>query len=275
MSDERTSRLRKAADALEKRLPETPRVAVTLGSGLSAAFGIPDGGVQIPCGEIPGFPVPTVVGHAGEFWAGRIGETPVLVQRGRAHYYEGLSLEDVTFATRLFALIGAKTLVVTNASGAINADFRAGDLVLISDHINMLGANPLRGPNLEELGPRFPDMSASYTPKLRELAKEVAGGLGIEVKEGVYVAALGPSYETPAEIRAFGVMGADLVGMSTVPEVIAAAHAGMEVLGLSVATNLAAGVNPEATLDHEEVIETTRRKGEEVRRLLLALLARL
>ena len=275
MSDERTSRLRKAADALEKRLPETPRVAVTLGSGLSAAFGIPDGGVQIPCGEIPGFPVPTVVGHAGEFWAGRIGETPVLVQRGRAHYYEGLSLEDVTFATRLFALIGAKTLVVTNASGAINADFRAGDLVLISDHINMLGANPLRGPNLEELGPRFPDMSASYTPKLRELAKEVAGGLGIEVKEGVYVAALGPSYETPAEIRAFGVMGADLVGMSTVPEVIAAAHAGMEVLGLSIATNLAAGVNPEATLDHEEVIETTRRKGEEVRRLLLALLARL
>ena len=275
MSDERTSRLRKAADALEKRLPETPRVAVTLGSGLSAAFGIPDGGVQIPCGEIPGFPVPTVVGHAGEFWAGRIGETPVLVQRGRAHYYEGLSLEDVTFATRLFALIGAKTLVVTNASGAINPDFRAGDLVLISDHINMLGANPLRGPNLEELGPRFPDMSASYTPKLRELAKEVAGGLGIEVKEGVYVAALGPSYETPAEIRAFGVMGADLVGMSTVPEVIAAAHAGMEVIGLSIATNLAAGVNPEATLDHEEVIETTRWKGEEVRRLLLALLARL
>jgi len=275
MSEERMSRLRTAADALEKRLPEPPRVAMTLGSGLSAAFGIPDGGVRIPCGDIPGFPVPTVVGHAGEFWAGRIGETPVLVQRGRAHYYEGLSLEDVTFATRLFALIGAKTLVVTNASGAINPDFRAGDLVLITDHINMLGANPLHGPNLEELGPRFPDMSASYTPKLRELAKTVAGELGIEVKEGVYVAALGPSYETPAEIRAFGVMGADLVGMSTVPEVIAAAHAGMEVLGLSIATNLAAGVNPEATLDHEEVIETTRRKGEEVRRLLLALLARL
>ena len=275
MSEERMSRLRTAADALEKRLPEPPRVAMTLGSGLSAAFGIPDGGVRIPCGDIPGFPVPTVVGHAGEFWAGRIGETPVLVQRGRAHYYEGLSLEDVTFATRLFALLGAKTLVVTNASGAINPDFRAGDLVLITDHINMLGANPLHGPNLEELGPRFPDMSASYTPKLRELAKTVAGELGIEVKEGVYVAALGPSYETPAEIRAFGVMGADLVGMSTVPEVIAAAHAGMEVLGLSIATNLAAGVNPEATLDHEEVIETTRRKGEEVRRLLLALLARL
>jgi purine-nucleoside phosphorylase len=216
-----------------------------------------------------------VVGHAGDFWTGRIGETPVLIQRGRAHFYEGLSLEDVTFATRLFALVGAKTLIVTNASGAINPSFRAGDLVLISDHINMLGANPLRGPNLEPFGPRFPDMSATYSPRLREIAKETAASEGIELKEGVYVAALGPSYETPAEIRAFGVMGADLVGMSTVPEVIVAAHAGMEVLGLSVATNLAAGVNPEATLNHEEVIETTRRKGADVRRLLLALLARL
>jgi purine-nucleoside phosphorylase len=231
--------------------------------------------VRIPCHEVPGFPVPTVAGHAGEFWAGRIGETPVLVQRGRAHYYEGLPLEDVTFATRLFALLGAETLVVTNASGAINPDLRAGDLVLITDHINMLGANPLRGPNLEGFGPRFPDMSAAYTPRLRALAKEVAGTLGIDVKEGVYVAALGPSYETPAEIRAFGRMGAALVGMSTVPEVIVAAHAGMQVLGISIATNLAAGVDPDATLTHEEVIETTARKGAEMRRLLLGILARL
>jgi len=275
MSDGRWERLRTAAAVLEKRLPTRPRVAVTLGSGLSDAFGVPEGGVRIPCSEIPGFPVPTVAGHAGELWAGRIGETPVLVQRGRAHFYEGLSLDDVTFATRLFALLGAKTLVVTNASGGINRDFQAGDVVLMTDHINMLGVNPLHGPNLEELGPRFPDMSAAYTPRLRAVAKEVARELGIELKEGVYVAALGPSYETPAEIRAFGRMGADLVGMSTVPEVIVAAHAGMEVLGLSVVTNLAAGVNPEATLDHEEVIETTRRKGAEVRRLLLALLARL
>ncbi len=275
MSDERYVRLRTAADVLEERLSEPPRVALTLGSGLSAAFGVPEGGEVVPCSEIPGFPIPTVVGHAGEFWAGRIGETPVLVQRGRAHFYEGLSLEDVTFATRLFALVGAKTLIVTNASGAINPSFRAGDLVLISDHINMLGANPLHGSNLEQFGPRFPDMSAAYSPRLREIAKETAASEGIELKEGVYVAALGPSYETPAEIRAFGVMGADLVGMSTVPEVIVAAHAGMEILGLSVATNLAAGVNPEATLNHEEVIETTRRKGADVRRLLLALIARL
>lgn len=275
MSNERYARLRTAADVLEERLSEPPRVALTLGSGLSAAFGVPDGGEVVPCAEIPGFPIPTVAGHAGEFWAGRIGETPVLVQRGRAHLYEGLSLDDVTFATRLFALVGAKTLIVTNASGAINPSFRAGDLVLITDHINMLGVNPLHGPNLDQFGPRFPDMSAAYSPRLRELAKETAASEGIELREGVYVAALGPSYETPAEIRAFGVMGADLVGMSTVPEVIVAAHAGMEILGLSVATNLAAGVNPEATLNHEEVIETTRRKGADVRRLLLALLARL
>jgi len=272
MHDERWTRLHAAADVLKETLAERPRVAVTLGSGLSAAFGVPEGGKIIPCLEIPGFPVPTVAGHAGEFWSGHVGETPVLVQRGRAHFYEGLSLDDVTFATRLFALLGAETLIVTNASGAINPSFRAGDLVLITDHINMLGANPLHGPNLEELGPRFPDMSAAYSPRLREIARKTAEELGIEVKEGVYVAALGPSYETPAEIRAFARMGADLVGMSTVPEVIVAAHAGLEVLGLSVATNLAAGVNPDATLNHEEVIETTRRKGGEVRRLLLALL---
>lgn len=275
MSDERWERLRRAAGVLEGRLTDPPRVAMTLGSGLSDAFGTPEGGRLIPCSEIPGFPVPTVVGHAGEFWSGRIGETPVLVQRGRAHFYEGRSLDDVTFATRLFSLVGAKTLIVTNASGAIDPDLRAGDIVVITDHINMLGANPLRGPNLERLGPRFPDMSAAYTPRLRALARRVAEAEGIELKEGVYVATLGPSYETPAEIRAFRAMGADLVGMSTVPEVIAAAHAGMEILGISIATNLAAGVDPEATLNHEEVIETTRRKAADVRRLLLALLAEL
>jgi len=275
MSDPRMERLRGAADVLMSKLPVKPRVAVTLGSGLSAAFGIPEGGVTIPCADIPGFPVPTVAGHAGEFWAGTIGDVPVLVQRGRAHFYEGLPMEDVTFATRLFAVAGVKTLVVTNASGAINPGFRAGDLVLISDHINMLGVNPLHGPNLDDLGPRFPDMSMAYTPRLRKLAKEVAKEEGIKVREGVYVACLGPSYETPAEIRAFGSMGADLAGMSTVPEVIVAAHAGMEVLGLSIATNLAAGVNPEATLSHEEVIETTERVGQDVRQLLMALLARL
>jgi len=275
MGDQRLERLRQAADVLREKLAVKPRVALTLGSGLSAAFGVPEGGVCIPCSDIPGFPVPSVAGHAGEFWSGTIGETPVLVQRGRAHFYEGLPIDNVVFATRLFALLGAEIFIATNASGAINPGFRAGDLVLISDHINMLGVNPLHGPNLDELGPRFPDMSAAYTPRLRKLAKDLAKQESIRIREGVYVAALGPSYETPAEIQAFRTMGADLVGMSTVPEVIAAAHAGMKVLGLSIATNLAAGVNPEATLNHEEVIETTKQVGEQVRRLLMALLARL
>ncbi len=275
MRDERWDRLTEAAKAVRARLSGEPAIAITLGSGLSDAFGIPDGGTRIPCADIPGFPTPTVPGHAGEFWAGRIGQARVLLQRGRTHYYEGRSMDDVAFATRLFALLGVKTLIVTNASGAIRPDLRAGDLVLITDHINMLGANPLRGPNLDDLGPRFPDMSAAYTPRLRSIAREAAKEEKIELKEGVYVAALGPSYETPAEIRAFHAMGADLVGMSTVPEVIAAAHAGMEVLGISIATNLAAGVNPDAALTHAEVIETTRRKGAELRRLILAVLARL
>lgn len=275
MHDDRWEKLTRAADALRPRLEVAPTVAITLGSGLSEGFGLPTGGRRIPCGEIPGFPAPTVVGHSGEFWSGRIGKIPLLLQRGRVHFYEGRTLDEVTFATRLFAVLGVKTLIVTNASGAIRPDLHAGDLVLITDQINMLGANPLRGPNLDMLGPRFPDMSAAYTPRLRVLAREAAAAERIDLKEGVYIATLGPSYETPAEIRAFRAVGADLVGMSTVPEVIAAAHAGMEVLGISLATNLAAGVDPNASLSHDEVIETTKRKGAEMRRLLLAILARL
>ena len=275
MRDERWERLTVATEAVRARLAETPVVAIMLGSGISDAFGVPDGGMRIPCSEIPGFPTPTVPGHAGELWIGRIGRMPTLLQRGRTHYYEGGSMDDVVFATRLYARLGVKTLIVTNASGAIRPDLRAGDLVLLTDHINMLGANPLRGPNLEELGPRFPDMSAAYTPRLRAIAREAATAEKVELKEGVYVATLGPSYETPAEIRAFRAMGADLVGMSTVPEVIAAAHAGVEVLGISIATNLAAGVDPNAALTHDEVMETTRRKGAELRRLIMAVLVRL
>ena len=275
MNEGHWAKLKKAVDTVRERLDTVPDVAMTLGSGLSDAFGIPDGGIRIPCSEIPGFPVPTIAGHSGEFWIGPLCGKTVLVQRGRAHYYEGNDIEDVAFATRMFALLGIRTLIVTNASGAIHPEFRAGDLVLLTDHINMLGLNPLRGANIDELGPRFPDMSAAYTPRLRALAHEVADAEGIEVKEGVYVATLGPSYETPAEIRAFRAMGADLVGMSTVPEVIVAAHAGMDVLGLSIATNLAAGADPSATLTHDEVIETTRRKGEEMRRLLVGILERM
>jgi len=275
MTDPRWERLETAARVLEGRLAERPTVALVLGSGFSEAFGYPGEGVRIPWAEIPGFPLPTVVGHAGEFWAGKIGKNGVLVQRGRTHYYEGCSLDDVTFGVRLFALLGVKTLIVTNASGAINPTFLAGDLVLITDHINALGLNPLRGPNLERLGPRFPDMSATYSKRLRALAKDIAKDEGIALKEGVYWMTCGPSYETPAEIRVYRTLGADLVGMSTVPEVIAAAHAGLEVLGISCATNLAAGVNPEATLSHDEVVEALRKKGPEMRKLLLAIIRRL
>ena len=275
MEDKRLERLNKAAQVMKERLSPIPGVAVILGSGMSEAFGVPDGGVRIPWQEIPGFPLPTVAGHAGEFWAGKIEGKEVLIQRGRIHFYEGYPMEDVVFSTRLFGLLGIRTLIVTNASGAINPELKAGDLVLITDHINMLGENPLRGPNLDQLGPRFPDMSAAYSKRLREIAISAARAEGIELKQGVYIATLGPSYETPAEIRAFRTLGADLVGMSTVPEVIAANHARMEVLGISCATNLAAGVNPDATLSHEEVIETTRRKGEEMRRLIYAIVSRL
>ncbi len=275
MEDHRLRKVKEAAAVVRRRIDEVPVVAITLGSGLSEAFGIPDGGVTIDTAEIPAFPRPTVAGHAGEIWVGRIEDLPVIIQRGRVHYYEGWTLDEVTFATRLFALLGVRILIVTNASGAINPDLSAGDLVLISDHINMLGENPLRGANIDELGPRFPDMSAAYTPRLRELAKSVAREEGIELKEGVYVATLGPSYETPAEIRAFSRLGADIVGMSTVPEVIVAAHAGIEILGISIATNLAAGVDPKARLTHAEVIETTKRKGAEMRRLLMAIIARI
>jgi len=275
VADARWERLEKAAAVLEARLPERPSAALVLGSGFSDAFGVPGEGLRIPWSEIPGFPLPTVVGHAGELWAGRVGRTSLLVQRGRTRYYEGYSLEDVTFGVRLFARVGVKTLILTNASGAIAPGLEAGDLVLLTDHINTVGVNPLRGPNLERLGPRFPDMSAAYSKRLRALAQEVAREEGISLKEGVYCMTCGPSYETPAEIRAYRVLGAALVGMSTVPEVVAAVHAGLEVLGISCATNLAAGVNPDATLSHDEVVEALRKKGPEMRRLLLGIVGRL
>lgn len=275
MNDFRMEKLEKAAAVLKERLSKRPEVALVLGSGLSDMFDLPAGGARVPWAEIPGFPLPTVVGHSGDFWAGEINGKQVLIQRGRTHYYEGYSMDEVVFATRIFALLEIPRLIATNAAGAINHEYSAGDLVLISDHINMLGANSLRGGNLDRLGPRFPDMSAAYSPLLRALAKDAAKAEKITLKEGVYVAALGPSYETPAEIRAFRSMGADLVGMSTVPEVIVAVHAGMEVLGISCATNLAAGVDPDASLSHAEVIETTKRVGERMQRLLYAVIDRL
>lgn len=264
-------RIERAAEALSRL--GGPEVAVILGSGLSDVLPL-EGKRSLSFAEVPGFPVPTVAGHAGRVEVGKVGDREVLVQRGRIHYYEGYDLAEVVIPVRTYALLGVKTLVITNASGGIAEGFHPGDLVLIADHINMLGANPLRGPNLERLGPRFPDMTQAYDPGLRELARGGGKELGIELKEGVYLATMGPSYETPAEIRAFKVLGADLVGMSTVPEVIAARHAGLRVLGISCVTNYAAGLAGEP-LSHQEVIETTRRKAAELSRLLLALVPRL
>ncbi len=264
-------RFREAAQSIREL--GSPKVAVVLGSGLSRILPLEGERVK-KFTEIPGFPRPTVEGHAGEVAVGTLGGKEVLVQRGRIHFYEGYDLAEVVFPVRVYALVGVRILILTNAAGGIRFGFFPGDLVLISDHINFLGANPLRGPNIAELGPRFPDMSAAYDPELRKLAREVGAELGIPLKEGVYLAALGPSYETPAEIRAFRAWGADLVGMSTVPEVIAARHAGMRVLGISVVTNFAAGVAPQP-LSHEEVLEVTQAKAAELGRLLSALIPRL
>jgi len=264
-------RIERAAQAISRL--GRPQVAVVLGSGLSDVLPL-EGKEALSFHEVPGFPVPTVAGHAGQVEVGEVGGREVLVQRGRIHFYEGYDLSEVVIPVRAYALLGVRTLVITNASGGIADGFHPGDLVLISDHINMLGANPLRGPNLERLGPRFPDMTTAYDPELRALARKIGEELGIELKEGVYVATMGPSYETPAEIRAFKTLGADLVGMSTVPEVIAARHAGLRVLGISCVTNYAAGLAGQP-LSHEEVIETTRRKAAELSRLLSALVPRL
>jgi len=268
---EQENRIQQAARSLGAL--GAPRVAVVLGSGLSDVLPL-DSPERRAFADIPGFPRPTVAGHSGEVAVGELGGCAVLVQRGRVHAYEGLPLEEVVLPVRAYARLGVRTLVITNASGGIAERLSVGDLVLIADHINLLGDNPLRGPNLDDVGPRFPDMTHAYDPELRARAKEVGTELAVPLEEGVYLATLGPSYETPAEIRAFRALGADLVGMSTVPEVIAARHAGLRVLGISCVTNLAAGVTDQP-LSHEEVMETTRRKADDLGKLLKALLPRL
>jgi len=249
----------KAVARLGKRFGDKhPKVGLILGSGLGSFADQLMDKIAVPYGEIPGFPVSSVAGHAGQLVLGRCKETWCLVMQGRVHYYEGYDLSDVVFPTRVLISIGCQAMVITNAAGGIAPDFSPGDLVLLRDHINLMGANPLRGANPDFLGPRFPDNSKAYDPALREVAKAVAREQGVDLKTGVYAAMSGPTYETPAEIRMLGVMGADLVGMSTVPEVLAANHMGARVLGMSCVTNLAAGISP-VSLSHEEVAETAGR----------------
>jgi purine-nucleoside phosphorylase len=250
------------------------KVGVILGSGLGAFSDTLDRRNETSYTEIPGWPRSTIAGHAGKLVAGWMGETEVIALAGRAHLYEGYTAAQAAFGVRELARRGVRSVVITNAAGGINVKYHPGDLVLISDHINLLGANPLTGPNDDSLGPRFPDMSEAYSREYRHIATDAAAGLGIRLQEGVYAAVPGPSYETPAEIRYLRTIGADLVGMSTVPETIAANHAGMKVLGISCVTNMAAGILPRK-LDHSEVLATGERVRDTLVKLLRAVLPRL
>ena len=251
-------RVEEAAQSLRLRWGTLPETAIVLGSGLGDFADNLLDAIVTPYGEIPHWPASQVVGHAGRLVAGRVAGKRVAALSGRVHFYEGHGLSTVVFATRVMGRLGVKQIVLTNAAGGINTSFAQGALMIIDDHINFLGTNPLVGANDDRFGLRFPDMSEVYSARLRKIAHEAARARGVPVSHGVYVAVHGPSYETPAEIRAFRTLGADAIGMSTVPEAIAARHMGMEVLGISCITNTAAGVLPQP-LVHEEVMETARR----------------
>jgi purine-nucleoside phosphorylase len=267
-------KVQETAGWVRERIDPTPDVAIVLGSGLgdfTAALGEP---TAIPYGDIPNWPASTVVGHAGTLVVGTLAGKRVAALSGRVHFYEGHNLQTVTFATRVVGRLGVKTLILTNAAGGINLTFKPGTLMLMDDHINLMGSNPLVGANDERFGPRFPDMSEVYSSRLRQLAGDAARVQGLTLAHGVYAALHGPSYETPAEIRYLRTIGADAVGMSTAPEAIAARHMGLEVLGISCITNMAAGVLPQP-LVHDEVMEVARRVRTEFCTLLEGIVERL
>ena len=269
------SAIQNAVESIRSKSSLQPEIGVILGSGLGHVVDAIDVETAIPYGEIPGARASTVLGHQGRLILGRVKNLPVAVMQGRVHFYEGYEMEEVMFLSRVLGRLGIKKLVVTNAAGGINTSYSAGDLMLISDHINFMGANPLRGPNIDDLGVRFPDMTEAYPESLRNIAKEVAKNVkGIQLQEGVSLALSGPTYETPAEIRAFRVLGADAVGMSTVPEVIAMSHMGIPVLGISCITNMAAGILKQK-LTHQEVMDTTQRVQEQFTQLVLGVVERL
>jgi purine-nucleoside phosphorylase len=252
------ARVEEAAAAVRGRCGTLPETAIVLGSGLGDFADTLLDAIGTPYEELPHWPASRVIGHAGRLVVGNVGGHRVAALAGRVHFYEGHDLETVVFATRVMARLGVKRIILTNAAGGINTSFSQGALMIIDDHINLLGSNPLVGPNDDRFGVRFPDMSEVYSTRLRRIAGEAAAAKGVAVTHGVYLAAMGPSYETPAEIRFFRTIGADAVGMSTVPEAIAARHMGLEVLGISCITNMAAGVLP-GPLAHDEVMDTARR----------------
>jgi purine-nucleoside phosphorylase len=252
------ARIQETMAAIQARRPSQPVLGLILGSGLGAYADTLENPTVIPFEELPNFPRSTVPGHSGNLVLGEAEGVPAAALQGRVHFYEGYPMSEVTFPMRVLGCLGIKQLIVTNAAGGINASFIPGDLMLISDHINLMGTNPLIGRNMDELGARFPDMSEAYDGAMRQVAVQVARERGIALREGVYVGLTGPSYETPAEIRMFRSLGADAVGMSTVPEVIVANHMGIGVLGISCITNMAAGILPRK-LTHQEVMDTTGR----------------
>jgi purine-nucleoside phosphorylase len=267
-------KVQETAAWLRQRHGAPPDVAIVLGSGLGEFTKALRDGVACAYSEVPHWPASAVVGHAGELVVGTIAGKRVAALSGRVHFYEGHDLRTVTFAMRAVAAFGARAVILTNAAGGINLDFEPGTLMLMDDHINLLGSNPLVGPNDDRFGPRFPDMTEVYSKRLRDIAVTAARDVGVRLARGVYVAVHGPSYETPAEIRAFRTLGADAVGMSTVPEAIVARHMGLEVLGISCISNPAAGVQPHP-LVHDEVMEVARRVRADFSALLEAIIGRL
>jgi len=263
-----------AVAAIRSRTSLQPRAAVVLGSGLGGFADRVEDAVAIPYGEIPGWPVATAKGHSGTLVVGAFAGVPVAVMKGRAHLYEGHAVDRVVFGVRVLGRLGAGTLVVTNACGGIRADLSPGDLVLVSDHLNLQGTSPLVGPNDDTLGPRFPDMTNAYDAELRALAHDCAARVGQSLSEGVYAAWLGPAFETPAEIRMIRTLGGDLVGMSTAPEVLAARHMGLRCLAISCVTNMAAGILPEP-IDPEHVLVVGAQAQDRLTALLAEILPRL
>lgn len=251
--------MNKSIDYIKGKIKNQPEIGIVLGSGLGDFADAIEDKIEIPYTEIPGFPVSTVKGHDGKLIFGQINSKEVCVMKGRIHYYEGYDIKEVVYPIEVLAGLGIKTLILTNAAGGVNTDFEPADLMIINDHINLMGKNPLIGPNDEDLGPRFPDMTDLYNKDLIEVAEKSAKKLGIDIKEGVYMYFTGPSYETAAEVRMARILGADAVGMSTVPEAIIARHRGLKILGISTITNMSTGIL-DTPLDHTEVVEV----GQEV-----------
>ena len=266
--------VKEAADTVRSRIKDVPQVALVLGSGLGDFANTPTGAVSLPYEQLPHWPASRVVGHEGRLVVGRVKGRTVAALAGRCHAYEGHDPKTVTFAVRAMGLLGVKTLILTNAAGGINTGFAQGALMVIDDHINLTGLNPLVGPNEDRFGPRFPDMTEVYSTRLRTIADDAGRAIDLPLPHGVYAALLGPSYETPAEIRYLRTIGADAVGMSTAPEAIAARHMRIEVLGISCISNMAAGVLPQP-LDHNEVMATTRRVRDRFMALLEGVVGRL